>query len=382
MLEFKFNGQATYKIMNVDHIPTPRLIMFEDRVRRNIDRIRSYLEAVVPDSGYRHLFPHIKTHKSSTITKMLMNAGVSSFKTSLNEAELAAECGAKEVFLAYPLLRHDSERLACVISKFTNTAFFIQIGSIEHAEILKQVTNEKGTGWKYFIDLDVGMHRTGIRPDEAFDLYMKLSGMEGFEFIGLHGYDGHIHHADAQERKKESQKSMTILMDVFDDFGKKGVTVPRVITSGSISFREDLSILNERIGRKTFLQVSPGNWIYWDSGYDSIIPGQFEIAATILSQVIDVYGNNQITLNLGHKRWGADRGPVERFSPHGLRVLKYNEEHTILESKTDRRFRIGDYVLIIPKHSCSTVNLYEHFTIIGENGEIKEFDSPVDGRNR
>ena len=37
---------------------------------------------------------------------------------------------------------------------------------------------------------------------------------------------------------------------------------------------------------------------------------------------------------------------------------------------------IGDYVLLAPRHACSTVNLYEHFILIGDNGEIRIMQSP------
>ena len=43
---------------------------------------------------------------------------------------------------------------------------------------------------------------------------------------------------------------------------------------------------------------------------------------------------------------------------------------------------IGDYVLITPRHVCSTVNLWEYFTIIGTDGDIEQKDCPIEARNR
>ena len=382
MLRFDVPGQKPYIIEGIEAIHTPRLLVFVDRVKRNIDRMKNYLHEAAPESGFRHLMPHVKTHKSSFILKMMMEEGVASFKTSMNEAELAAQCGAKEVFVAYPLLYHDAHHIADLMSRYPSTQFFVQMGSESHAAILKQVAGDRGIRWQYLIDLDVGMHRTGIDPARAFELYSKVSDWPEFKFAGLHGYDGHIHHPDAKDRERETQKSMAILSDVFDAFMKNGVGIPRIITSGSISFQLDLKILNDRFGTDTLVQVSPGNWVYWDTGYDKIIPGEFEIAAVVLAQVIEVKQGNRITLNLGHKRYGVDRGPVEVFSPPDLKFVMYKEEHTVLEFGNDMSFQTGDYVLIVPNHACSTVNVYEHFTVIGEDGKIEVQESPVDARNR
>ena len=382
MPQFEVSGQRPYVIEGIEAIHTPRLLIFLDRVKRNIGRMKDYLHEAAPGSGFRHLMPHVKTHKSSFIIKMMMEEGVTSFKTSMNEAELAAQCGAEEVFVAYPLLYHDACRIADLMSRYPSTQFLVQMGSESHAVILRQVAEERDVRWQYLIDLDVGMHRTGIDPAHAFELHAKVSDWPEFEFAGLHGYDGHIHHPDAKDRERETQKSMAILSDVYDTFVENGVSIPRIITSGSISFRYDLKILVDRLGSDTLVQVSPGNWVYWDTGYDKIIPGEFEIAAVVLAQVIEVKQGNRITLNLGHKRYGVDRGPVEVFSPPGLKFLMYKEEHTVLEFGKDMIFQTGDYVLIMPNHACSTVNVYEHFTVIGKDGKIEISESPVDGRNR
>ena len=382
MHTFRVEGQKPYVIKNIEEIPTPRLLVFKDRVKRNLEKMKSYLQEIVPDSRFHHLCPHVKTHKSSFIVRMLMDEGINSFKTTMNEIDCAAKCGAQAIFIAYPLLKHDGYRLADFMMQYPKTEFFIQIGSTVHADILRSIAKDREIRWRYFIDIDVGMHRTGIHPKKAFELYSLVSHWPEFEFVGLHGYDGHIHNARFEDRLSEARKTMTSLLKVIQTFRDNRVSIPRVVVAGSITFRLDLEILYDKIEGDTHLLVSPGNWIYWDSGNDELIPGEFEIAAVVLAQVIEVGEGNRITLNLGHKRWGADRGPVDLFSEPGLEVVSFNEEHTMFKFTGDHSFHIGDYVLIVPKHACSTVNLYEHFTVIGEDGEIEILESPVDGRNR
>ncbi len=379
---FNIKSQRPYIIKKIEKIPTPRLLVFQDRVERNIERMRNYLEYTVPGSGFSHLCPHVKTHKSSLITKMMLDAGISSFKTTLNEVDLLARSNAKEIFVAYPLLAHGAKHVAELMSQYPETKFYVQIGSLTHADILRKAAEDMKMNWHYFIDVDVGMHRTGILPARVFELYSEVSTWPRFQFAGLHGYDGHIHQIDDRERSREANRAMNSLLNVVYSFEAKGVSIPRIVVAGSPTFRIDFEILVSKISGDTLIQVSPGTWIYWDSEYDKLMPGEFEIAALILAQVIEVGEENRITLNLGHKRWGADRGPVEVFSEQGLKMAFFNEEHTVLEWVGKKRFKIGDYVLICPKHVCSTVNLYEDFTLIGEDGQIEVFSYHVDGRNR
>ncbi len=382
MHTFQIEGQKPYFVNHIERIHTPRLLVFQDRVERNINRMKTYLEEMAPGSGFRHLCTHVKTHKSSHIVQMMLEAGITSFKTSLNEVDLVARCGVKDIFVAYPLLTQDALQLATFINRYPTTKFFVQIGSLAHAEILRLVAESEGIGLDYFIDVDVGMHRTGIAPNRAFELYSHVSGWEGFTFVGLHGYDGHIHTPEAEDRLTEAERAMKSLLGVVDTFRQNEVSVPRIVVAGSPTFRIDLTFLYDKIGKDTWLQVSPGTWVYWDSGYDKLLPGAFEMAAVILAQVMEVGEKRRITLNLGHKRWGADQGPVELFSRPGLKVVSFNEEHTVLEVEGGETFEIGDYVLVVPKHVCSTVNLYEYFTLIREDGEIENVSEPVDARNR
>ncbi|NUM76416.1 alanine racemase [candidate division KSB1 bacterium] len=379
---FTLPGQAPYVLTAPESLATPRLLVFRDRVERNLQRMQAYLEEVAPASGYRHLCPHVKTNKSSLLTGWLQQAGVGYFKTTMREVEMTINAGAQDIFVAYPLLEHDARELAHLVRKFRQIKFHVQVGSLAHAEILQRIGRNEQVTWHFFIDLDVGMHRTGIAPEDAFSLYAHLAKQNEFIFAGLHGYDGHIHHATAAERRAESQRAMEKLSAVFQHFRRERVHIPRVIVAGTPAFRFDFEILHKALGDETLVQVSPGTWIFWDSNYERLAPGEFEIAAVILAQVMDIGQPHRLTLNLGHKRWSVDSGPVRFFSRPGLKFVSVSEEHTVLAHEGTETFQIGDYVLLAPHHVCPTINLYEEFSVIGEHGEIEIAASPVDGRNR
>jgi len=379
--EFKIPGQQTYIIKDIEKIRTPRLLVFSDRVQNNLQRMKNYLEEVVPNSGYKHLCPHVKTNKSSYIIKQMLAAGITDFKATPNEVEMLIDCGVNNIFIAYPLLYLDAVSLADLIKKHSTVEILVQIGSIEHFDILQKVAVEKNIIWNYYIDLDVGMHRTGIAPKKAIELYTRIKDNKRFRFVGLHGYDGHIHFKTEEKRIEESQKSMAVLKGVYDEFRQNDISVEKIVVAGSPAFRSDLKILHNTIPKDTHIFVSPGTWILWDSQYDANIPNEFEFAALILAQVIDV-GENQITLNLGHKRWAAENGPVTVFSQGYIKVRSYNEEHIIFDTIGETTYHIGDYVMVVPRHVCPTVNLYDNFILINSDGKIENESIKIDGRNR
>ena len=350
MFEFTIDGNGRYTIARPEEIATPRLLVFQEKMAENIGKMRTILEKAVPGSGFSHLCPHVKTNKSSYIIAALLQAGVTDLKVSVNEAEIAAASGADRVFVAYPLLAHDAVLIAGLVKAYPKVQFLVQAGSLAHIDILRRAASEQGVSWQVLLDLDVGMHRTGANPDDAWELYEALAASGCMSFAGLHGYDGHIHHKTTIERSAASALAMNYLLDAAERFTGRGVAVPRIVASGSPAFTHDLTYLSANIPKGIHFQVSPGTWIFWDSKYDGIIPGLFTFAAVILAQVIETGMNTRITLNLGHKRWAADQGPVELFAPAGMKVVLFSEEHTVLEHDPGQSFGIGDYVAIVPRN--------------------------------
>lgn len=381
MNEFEIYGIKSYKIEKTERIKTPALLVFHESVLKNLQLMKSYLEQIAPDSGYKHLCPHIKTNKSAFITKMMLKSGISFFKCTPNEVEMLVLAGAKEIFVAYPVLEQDARELAKKIKTYPDINFYIQIGTIDHAKILNQVALQEKVLWNYFIDIDVGMHRTGSQANSVFELIGQIKKSKYFKFIGLHGYDGHNHYKDKKLRIETSQKSMSVLINLYRQLVRQNIYVAKIVVAGSPSFRIDLEILYKKLKNDVELFVSPGTWIYWDSQYNNILPGEFEFAALILAQVMDI-GKNQIILNLGHKRWAADQGKIQIFSQPDLKVKSFSEEHTVLSPGGISDYHIGDYILIVPRHICPTVNLYENFVLIGSNGQIEDLAIPIDARNR
>lgn len=381
-MEFFFNfSNRPYIIQNPEFFETPHLLVFREFVESNIQRMGELLKKADGNFCLNNLCPHVKTHKSLWITKLLKNAGIHFFKSTMNEVDMLINASVEKIFIAYPLLQQQARRLAKLKLDHTNIQFFVQISNKEHFEIFSEMSREFNINWHYFIDINIGMDRTGVTPKDVFGLFSAINKNSNFHFSGLHAYDGHVCQASLSERRKEAEKSMKCLLDVLYKFTENNVEVENTITGGTPSFMLDADFFS-RQNVNTKLYFSPGTWIYSDSKSTELMPHFFDIAAVILAQVIDRPTRNSVTINIGHKRWGVDQGPIDSFSIKGLKAKSWNEEHTVLFEPKGVRLKVGDYVLVAPRHVCTTVNLWESFSIINQNGVIEVVNSPVDARNR
>ena len=160
--EFQIQGQESFSIRHINDIPTPRLLVLEERVIANIARMRQFLESASPSSAFSHLCTHVKTHKSSRVLKMLKDAGISSYKVTLNELDMVLKGGCTDVFIAYPLLKRQTERVARLMKDYPRAEVHVQTGSKEHTAILREAARTQKCRWSVFLDLDVGMEARGL----------------------------------------------------------------------------------------------------------------------------------------------------------------------------------------------------------------------------
>src|SRR5262245_37563416 len=107
-----------YALSDLPSVFSPSLVFFPELIRQNISRVIEM--AGTPD----RLRPHVKTHKTREIVKLLLDAGVTKHKcATIAEAEMLATAGAPDVLIAYPLVGPNLARLAALIRKFPGTAF-------------------------------------------------------------------------------------------------------------------------------------------------------------------------------------------------------------------------------------------------------------------
>src|SRR5215203_308532 len=150
------NGEW-YHINNIEEIDSPAFVVYLDRVRENIHTIKSMIDDV------SRLRPHIKTHKTKEISSLLLEAGISRFKcATIAEAELLGLAAAPDVLLAYQPVGPKLERFISLIKAYPSTNFSCLVDNEKSARIISDAAAKANVTIPVFIDLNVGMNRTGI----------------------------------------------------------------------------------------------------------------------------------------------------------------------------------------------------------------------------
>jgi D-threonine aldolase len=220
-----------YNIKNIATVDTPALVIYQSRVKQNIEKL------VVSIDKVNRLRPHIKTHKTKEVTKLLQAAGVQKFKcATIAETELLATCGVKDVLFAYQPVGVKLLRLIEIIQQFPETHFSCLVDSLKAGEAMSKIASEKNLVLSLYIDLNVGMNRTGILPENAFDLFLELQNLAALTVEGLHSYDGHIHDKDLEVRKQKCDDYFPSVENLVEKLAKEGFTNLTIVAGGTPTF--------------------------------------------------------------------------------------------------------------------------------------------------
>lgn len=357
--------EAWYELNDTDILDTPCLVVFPDRVERNI---RNMVSMAGDASRIR---PHIKTHKTREGVLMMMAEGIWRFKcATIAEAELLGICEAPDVLLAYQPHGPKALRLIEVASRFTGTRFSCLVDNNDSARSLSDICTSRGFRMPVYIDLNLGMNRTGIVPgEEALNLYAFCDGLPGILPVGLHGYDGHHRHTDPEERRKACDASFSGMQSMRDALIVRGFPEPALVVGGSPTFPIHAQRKN--------VECSPGTNIFWDGCYSQICPEQpFEPAVVLVSRVLSLPTDDRICLDIGHKSVAAENDISRRvhFPGHtGLTPVSQSEEHLVLTAAPGHGLSPGDVLYGIPYHICPTVALHERLHVAREGRVVGEW---------
>ena len=355
-----------YHIKNIDSIDSPALVIYPHRVAENISTLKSMIDDV------QRLRPHVKTHKTKEAALLMMHAGINKFKcATIAEAEMLAMIYAPDVLLAYQPVGPKLQRFIELIKKYPATKFSCLVDNLVSAKSIAEAAIEDKVDVPVYIDLNVGMNRTGIAPgDKAITLYESCANIKGIHLKGLHIYDGHIRTQDIQERIIDCNKAFEPIEDMRLQLAEKGFATPVIIAGGSPTFPVH--------AKRKEVECSPGTFIFWDKGYTDLCPEQpFLTAALVITRIISLPARAKLCLDLGHKSVAAENELTRRvyfLNAPELKATGQSEEHLVVETGEGHAYKIGDVLYGLPVHICPTVALYERAYTVEDhlvNGEWK-----------
>ncbi|HQU46285.1 MAG TPA: D-TA family PLP-dependent enzyme [Pirellulales bacterium] len=351
--------EAWYEIDDARRIPSPALLIYRERVAENVRR------TIAIAGGTERLRTHVKTHKMAEMVALQLAAGIDKFKcATVAEAEMLARAGARDVLLAYPIVGPNIERLAKLADTFPDTRFSTLADEAEALRVLSAEFAPRPRPMEILLDIDNGMHRSGIAPEAAFELYRLLADLPGVCPAGLHVYDGHIRDADPAERAAHARRDFAAVDELRGKLAAAGLAVPRVVAGGTITFPIH--------ARRSDLECSPGTCVFWDAGYGTKFPDlDFLHAALLLTRVVSKPTADRLCLDLGYKAVSPDN-PQPRVVlldvPDAVPVV-HSEEHLTVETRRAGDFKVGDCLYGVPYHVCPTVALHREALVV-EGGRV------------
>lgn len=372
--DFDHTNPGPYHIADPDAIISPGLVVFRDLVDSNLQ------EMLRVAGSPERLRPHCKTHKMPAVTRREISLGILKHKAAtFAEAEMLAQAGATDIFLAYNMVGPNIGRAVQFRQQFPQVQFAVTADDATALKSLAQAMSKVGLEIDVILDVNTGLNRTGCTPgDAAAALYRLIADTPGVQPGGLHVYDGHHHEVDFETRKAAVLADFAAARKLQQSLVANGLPVPRIVAGGTGSFPVYAQL------QDTDIELSPGTCVFHDVGYGNAFPElQFRPAAVLLTRVVSRPSPLRVTLDLGNKAVASDPPMGRRVHfpvlPDATQVL-HNEEHLVLETATPTDFQPGDVLLGIPSHICPTSALHRAATVIADGAIVDTW--PVTARDR
>lgn len=357
---------------------TPVLILDLDILDRNI----AAMAALAKAHGVA-LRPHVKTHKSIDIAKRQLAAGaVGLCCAKIGEAEVMADGGVTGLLITSPVSAPAAiARLASLAARSSGL-----MAVVDHPAVVARIAEalaDAGVVLDVMIDIDPGIHRTGVAsPEAAVELAKAIAASANLRLRGVQYYCGIQQHIEEYaERRAAIVERTYYLKSVIAALTEAG-HAPEIITgSGTGTHHIDLEL-------GVFTELQTGSYALMDKQYlDCDLVGDASVAFApslgVDARVVSANHEALVTIDAGFKSLSTDGGvaAVTRGAPAETMFIFMGDEHAaLIGPDIGSRLRPGDPVSLTVPHCDPTVNLYDHYHII--QGETLVAIWPVSARGR
>lgn len=352
-------------------VETPVGLVDLSRVRANARRVADY--ATGHGLGWR---PHIKTHKSTAVARIQLDAGARGLTVAtLREAEVMATL-TSDVLLAYPPV--GAAKLSRLAGLPRHLDLKVALDSHEVMGPLAAAARGAGRSVGILVEMDMGMGRVGLQtPEQVVALARQASETEGVAFRGLLFYPGHIRMAEV-DQTSHLQEVAGRLSRALDALHGAGLS-PEIVSGGSTP---TLWRSHEVPG---MTEIRSGSCIFFDrEARDVGVARPEDLAYTVLATVVSTAVPGRAVVDAGSKALAKEGRGGDGFGflldhPE-VPVASLSEEHGVLDlSSTTWVPTIGARVRIVPNHVCVSVNLQDAL-LAEEDG--RHVYLPLEGRGR
>jgi D-serine deaminase-like pyridoxal phosphate-dependent protein len=350
-------------------IDTPALVLDRPRLERNIRRMAAFVAG-----GPAKLRPHAKTHKCVEIARLQLDAGAVGITCAkVGEAEALADGGIADILIANQIV--GPLKIARLTALAQRCAVTVAVDDADNVRQLSDAAAAAGVTLRVYVEVNVGMDRCGVEPGEpALVLARQVAAAPGLTFAGLQAYEGHLQNVvPFEEREALAKLDMRKALSARQHIEADGLRVGEISGCGT-----GTHTVTGRLPWMTELQC--GSYATMDAQYAAVGGADYENALTVLATVVSRPVQGKAVLDTGLKAITPEFGDPTVLVP-GATWLDFSEEHgEIALAGSAQALRVGDKVRLVPRHGCTTVNLYDRYHVIEGDALVAEWRVAARGR--
>lgn len=327
-------------------LPTPALVLDLDVMRENVATMAAWTR--------RHVAvrPHFKTHKCIEIAREQLDAGAIGITcATVWEARALVEAGIDEILIANEITA--PAKVSLLVELARRSQVTVAVDDRDNASRLAAAATDAGAELGVLVEVDVGLHRGGVRSREAaIGLARHVSALSGLRMRGVMGYEGHVvTEPDRDVRRQRAGLAMDELAAYADALRGDGHAIEIVSAGGTNTY--DMTGADARV-----TELQAGTYVVMDAAYAPLAP-VFRPALTVVGTVVSRQGTTAV-LDCGTKSLAVDAAPPT--SPIGS-VREVHEEHTLLDLGAGDPPSLGDVLALTVGYCGGTINLHEEYFV-------------------
>jgi D-serine deaminase-like pyridoxal phosphate-dependent protein len=341
-----------------DEVDTPALILDRAKLTRNIRTMAEFASG-----GPAKLRPHAKTHKCVEIAQLQLDAGAVGITCAkVGEAEALADGGIPDILIANEII--GPLKIARLVELAKRCAVTVAVDEAVNVRQLSAAAVAAGVMLRCYVEVNIGMDRCGVEAGApALALARQVAAADGLLFCGLQAYEGHLQNlVPFEERRARTEVDMRKALTAKEHIEAGGLRVDQISGCGT-----GTHTISGRLPWMTELQC--GSYATMDAQYAAVGGADFENALTVLVTVISRPRPDKAIVDAGLKAITPEFGDPTVLVP-GATWFDFSEEHgEITLEGPAQRLHVGDKIELIPRHGCTTVNLYDQFHVV-EDGAL------------
>jgi D-serine deaminase-like pyridoxal phosphate-dependent protein len=361
-------------------VETPHLSIDGAKMKKNIEKM-----AAIAERNGVALRPHVKTHKIPAIAQAQVEAGAAGITVAkVSEAEVMADAGLEDIFIAYPLVTDSKIRRAVELAQKLKK-IIVGVDSLEGARRLSTAAGDQIMEVR--LEVDTGLRRTGVAYDEAVELAREIDAFDNLDLSGIYTYRGAVlGGSPTLDRKNAGLEEGDLMVSLADRMREREIDI-RDVSLGSTPTAKYAAEV------EGVTEIRPGTYVFYDRMQARLGACSLEeCAATVVCTVVSRPHEDLAVIDGGSKTFATDVQPgieplnLEGFG-HGVgypgtTLERLTEEHGMLTVTGEHELKVGDTLRIIPNHVCSTVNLHDEVYLVGESGAVEEVRVAARGKVR